>query len=163
LIEKSLASGSARPLTRGWRSDVPFPERDHRHDGGLAAASLITGGTLARWPSLRIALSHGGGSLSALLPRLRHGWRTLPPVRDALHGDPFETARRFYVDDLVYNAQAIGHLIEVFGVSQVMIGSDYPFAIMDADPAARVHSLSLPADTMSALRAGNARRWLALN
>lgn len=131
---------------------------------GLAAASLITGGTLARCPSLRIALSHGGGSLSALLPRLRHAWRTLPPVRDVLHGtDPLDTARCFYVDDLVYDAQAIGQLIEVFGVSQVMVGSDYPFAIMDADPAARVQSLSLPADAMIALQAGNARRWLALH
>jgi aminocarboxymuconate-semialdehyde decarboxylase len=84
-------------------------------------------------------------------------------VRDALPGDPLDAARRFYVDDLLYDAQAIGHLIELFGASQVMVGSDYPFAIMDADPAARVQSLSLPADTLSALRAGNARRWLALN
>ena len=28
---------------------------------GLAAASLITGGTLAKHPQLRIAFSHGGG------------------------------------------------------------------------------------------------------
>ena len=41
------------------------------------------------------------------------------------------------------NDKTIGQLIEVFGVTQVMVGSDYPFAIMDADPAARVLSLSL--------------------
>lgn len=130
---------------------------------GLAGASLITGGTLARWPTLRIALSHGGGSLGALLPRLRHAWRTIAPVRDALGSDPLQLAQRLYVDDLVYDAQAIGHLLAVFGTSQVMVGSDYPFAIMDAEPAATLSSMMLTADTSAALRAGNARRWLALD
>ena len=38
-------------------------------DVGLAAASVITGGLLQRLPGLRIAFSHGGGTLAALLPR----------------------------------------------------------------------------------------------
>ena len=36
-------------------------------DVGQAAASLLTSGTLARLPKLRIAFSHGGGSLAMLL------------------------------------------------------------------------------------------------
>jgi aminocarboxymuconate-semialdehyde decarboxylase len=38
-------------------------------ESGLSAASLLTAGTLARHPRLRIAFSHGGGTLAALLPR----------------------------------------------------------------------------------------------
>lgn len=129
---------------------------------GLAAASLITAGIVERLPDLRIAFSHGGGTLSMLLPRLQHAWQTLPPMRDALVGDPIHTARRMFYDDLVYDAATIHRLIDVFGSSQVMVGTDYPFAIMDDDPAGRLRSLGLPDETFTQLRSGNARRWLAL-
>lgn len=43
----------------------------------------------------------------------------LPNLREALPRDPVETARRFYVDDLVYDAPTLRR------------GTDYPFAIMD--------------------------------
>lgn len=129
---------------------------------GLAAASLITGGTMERVPNLRIAFSHGGGTLSALLPRLRHAWSTLPPVRDAVPADPASTARRMYFDDLVYDAATIHRLIDAFGASQILVGSDYPFAIMDAAPANRLESLNLPTEARAMLRSLNARRWLGL-
>jgi len=129
---------------------------------GLAAASMITGGTLARVPGLRIAFSHGGGSFQAVLPRLRHGWLNLPSVRDALQGDPLVAARQMYYDDLVYDAATIHRLIDVFGASQVMVGSDYPFAIMDADPDTRTLELKLQPEELAGLRAGNAKRWLGL-
>ncbi len=129
---------------------------------GLAAASMITGGTLAHLPGLRIAYSHGGGSLAMLLPRLQHAWNTLPQVRERLPGNPLEAARRMYYDNLVYDSDAIHHLISVFGDDQIMVGTDYPFSIMDNDPAARLDALDLPADVRQRLRAGNARRWLGL-
>lgn len=129
---------------------------------GLAAASLITGGTLDRVPGLRIAFSHGGGTLSALLPRLQHAWNTLPPVRSAIATDPTSVARRMYFDDLVYDAATIRRLIGVFGSSQILVGSDYPFSIMDEDPAGRIESLGLASDTLAMLSSGNARRWLGL-
>lgn len=127
---------------------------------GLAAVSMITGGTFARLPGLRIAYSHGGGSLSMLLPRLQHAWESLPPVRDALPMDPLQAARRMYYDDLVYDAATIHRLIDVFGSTQVMAGSDYPFSIMDAEPAQRLASLELPQEVLRLLRSENARRWL---
>ena len=129
---------------------------------GLAAASLITGGTLAALPHLRIAFSHGGGSLSALLPRLRHAWRVMPALRDALAGDPLEAARRMYYDDLVYDTATLRRLVELFGAGQVMAGSDYPFAIMDPDPAGSIASLGDDTPLRQALRGNNARRWLGL-
>jgi len=129
---------------------------------GLAAASLITGGTLARVPRLRIAFSHGGGSLSALLPRLTHAWRALPGMREALPLEPAAAARTMFYDDLVYDAAAIRRLIEVFGSSQIMAGSDYPFAIMDTDPVGRLASLELPPAVEELLRCKNAERWLSL-
>jgi len=129
---------------------------------GLAAASMITGGTLAKLPSLRIAFSHGGGSLQALLPRLRHAWRCLAPVRDAMVDDPLRLAQRMFFDDLVYDAPTIERLIDVFGVDQIMVGTDYPFTVMDEDPAGRVAELELAPELAQRLRGGNAERWLAM-
>ena len=129
---------------------------------GLAAASMISGGTLAKLPGLRIAFSHGGGSLQALLPRLRHAWLALPTLRDALVEDPLLAAQRLYVDDLVYDAATIHRLIAVFGINQVMAGTDYPFSIMDDDPAGRIAALALAPGVTQQLRAGNAERWLGL-
>lgn len=135
---------------------------------GLAGASLLSGGTLAALPELRIALSHGGGTLPTLLPRLRHGWRKLGPLRDTLAGDPAVDVRRLYVDDLVYDAPALARVLEVFGAERVLAGSDYPFAIMDDDPAGSIAALGAldafrgDAATLALLRGGNARRWLGL-
>jgi aminocarboxymuconate-semialdehyde decarboxylase len=130
---------------------------------GLAAASLVTGGTLACLPDLRIAFSHGGGSLPSLLPRLRHGWRVLPPLQALMAEDPLLTVRRMFFDDLVYDEDALRRIVDLYGAGQVMAGSDYPFAIMDPDPAASIDAPAFGPELRAALRAGNARRWLGVD
>ncbi|RQR50015.1 amidohydrolase [Burkholderia sp. Bp9140] len=130
---------------------------------GLAAASMITGGTLARLPRLRIAFSHGGGSLPILLHRLQHAWETIAPLRDAIEIAPRDAARTMYYDDLLYGADAVASVIRAMGPTQVMIGSDYPFAIMDKDAVARVADLDLHPEWVSLLRGRNAQRWLGLD
>jgi aminocarboxymuconate-semialdehyde decarboxylase len=127
---------------------------------GLAAASMLSSGLLARLPQLRIAFSHGGGSLAMLLPRLQHAWEQLPSVRDSMPGAPRQLARQLFVDDLVYDGPTIEHLLRVFGSTQVMAGTDYPFAILDRDPAGRLEALALDAATRRLLRQDNAWRWL---
>ena len=77
---------------------------------GLAVASLLTGGTLQRHPRLRIAVSHGGGSLASLLPRLQHGWQALPALRESMPLSPIDGARRLYYDSLVYDRLTLEHL-----------------------------------------------------
>jgi len=129
---------------------------------GLAAASLLTSGTLERLPKLRIAFSHGGGSLAMLLPRLQHGWQQLPPVRTLMQRSPRELVQQLFVDDLVYDADTIGILLQIFGTTQVMAGTDFPFAIMDHAPSSRIDQLDLDPATREQLRQGNALRWLGL-
>ncbi|MGJ7505959.1 amidohydrolase family protein [Variovorax sp. GT1P44] len=129
---------------------------------GLAAASLVTGGILARHPKLRIAMSHGAGSIQALVTRMQFAWEATQALRDAIPLAPNEAARRMFYDDLLYDAAAIRALVAMVGDTQVMIGTDYPFAVMDRDPAGRVRSLGLGDDVEEALRWKNATRWLGL-
>jgi aminocarboxymuconate-semialdehyde decarboxylase len=129
-------------------------------DTGLALASLITGGVLERHPRLRIAGSHGGGTLHALLPRLQHGWTLFDELRETMPTAPVELARRLYVDALVYDDAAIGTLLGCFGAGQLMLGSDFPFSIQDPDPVARIERVALDPDLRTALSWRNAQRWL---
>jgi aminocarboxymuconate-semialdehyde decarboxylase len=132
-------------------------------DVALAAAAMVTGGTLERHPLLRIALSHGGGAFPIVLPRLEHGWKSFPQLREAIPNAPSTYASRFYVDTLTYATRTLQLVMETFGPDRVMIGTDYPFAIADFDPHATVDALKLDRAAAQALREGNARRFLGLS
>lgn len=127
---------------------------------GLSAVSMITSGLLARHPKLRIAFSHGGGSLAINVPRLQHAWEQIAPVRKLMERAPREVVRQLYVDDLVYDGDTIRHLMKVFGETQLMAGTDYPFAILDRQPDRRLAALELDEATHRLLRQDNALRWL---
>src|SRR5512145_687170 len=137
----------------------PFSEQAVSFPGdiALACASMITGGVAARHPRLRIAFSHGGGAMAMLLPRLAHGWRVVPKAQEALRESPAVTARRFYYDHLVFDAAALRLVIERFGASQIVVGSDYPFNMGETDPVGSLERLGLDHDTHFAVSAGNAR------
>ncbi|HYG27357.1 MAG TPA: amidohydrolase family protein [Caulobacteraceae bacterium] len=105
-------------------------------DVALAATSLILGGTLHRLPSLRIGLSHGGGALGALLGRLDQGWANLPELKETLPSRPSHYARRFFFDSNVYDPSLLGYLARDVFAGRIFVGTDYPYVIMQTDPAA---------------------------
>ena len=129
-------------------------------DIALACASMITGGIAARHPRLRIAFSHGGGAMAILLPRLVHAWSAIPKARESLTESPAATARRFFYDHLVFDPKAVRFVVETFGASQIVVGSDYPFNMGDADPLGTLEKAGLDAAAVAAITAGNARRFL---
>jgi aminocarboxymuconate-semialdehyde decarboxylase len=131
-------------------------------DVALGAASMITGGIAMRHPKLKIAFSHGGGALPILLPRLVHAWKNVPKSREGLAESPEVAAKRFYYDDLVFEPKAIRFLVETYGASQVMLGTDYPFAMGDTTPLDTLAKTGLDGATVAAITSGNARRFLNL-
>jgi aminocarboxymuconate-semialdehyde decarboxylase len=131
-------------------------------DVGLAAASVITGGLLQKFPKLRIAFSHGGGTFAALLPRLEQGYLTFPAVRDSLAEAPTEQARKLYVDALVFEEDMLKRIVSVFGEDRVMIGTDYPFNFREKEPVARIEQAFADAALRERLTFRNALTFLAL-
>jgi aminocarboxymuconate-semialdehyde decarboxylase len=131
-------------------------------DIGLAAASVITSNLLLRRPGLRMAFSHGGGTLGLLLPRLQEGYQVFPVLQESILEAPIAQARRLYYDALVYDDATLLHLIAKFGETQIMLGTDYPFAFHDRTPVARATS-AIPDETTRILVVrDNARRFLGL-
>ena len=141
-----------------------FPEQAVCFPGdiALAAASMITGGIAARHPELRIAFSHGGGALPILLPRIDHAWKMVPKAKESIPEPPTSYARRFYYDALVFSPLAVRFLADTYGVSQLIVGSDYPFAMGDPDPLATLQKAGFGPDVVAAITSGNAQRFLKL-
>lgn len=88
-----------------------------------AAAGLLTAGTLAARPNVRLCLAHGGGALPAILPRVTHG--------QTLAGGPAtatDRARDLWCDSLTYDPASLELAAARFGADHVVLGTDYPFA-----------------------------------
>jgi len=129
-------------------------------DVGLAAASVITGGLLLRLPKLRIAFSHGGGTLAMLLPRLQQGWKVFPALAEGIAESPQDQARKMFFDTLVFDSNTLKHLVSSFGEHALMLGTDYPFNFHERRPVDRLSEAGFDAPTRDALAFGNARRFL---
>jgi aminocarboxymuconate-semialdehyde decarboxylase len=100
----------------------------------FAAVSLMTHGISERFPKLRVLLSHGGGALPWILPRLRHARTIGPPLDSLFPRDPGEMMKAFYYDTILYDRDALEYLAVKVGEEQLVAGSDYPFTIKQDRP-----------------------------
>jgi aminocarboxymuconate-semialdehyde decarboxylase len=129
-------------------------------DTALSAISLIRSGIVERHPKLRFGFSHGGGAIVPLVHRLGKGAVVTANFRGTLRESPLTHARKFFYDNLVYDAGYASYLANEFAPGQVFCGTDYPYAIMDANPAGSV-DLASYADPAS-VRHSAAERFLGL-
>jgi aminocarboxymuconate-semialdehyde decarboxylase len=67
------------------------------------------------------------------------------------------------VDSLVYDPRTLRLLVDLFGPTQVLVGSDYPFNIREHEPVQRILEAGLPPAQVELLLSRNARRWLGLD
>lgn len=111
-------------------------------DTAIAGARLLLGGVLERHRNLRIILSHGGGALPGILGRILHGYEVRPESHARAH-DPAQMARQLFYDTIVFEPQALRYLVEVFGASQIIPGTDYPFDMGEENPVTFIESAGL--------------------
>ena len=95
----------------------------------IALSHLIFDATLDRFPGLKICAAHGGGYLPSYADRSDHGCVTFPANCSPapLKKHPTEYLRQLYFDSLVFSPEALRHLIAMCGVSQIVMGTDWPF------------------------------------
>jgi aminocarboxymuconate-semialdehyde decarboxylase len=123
----------------------------------LAATSLLTRAVTERFPRLRVLLSHGGGALAWILPRLRQVKALGTSSRDLFARDPTEMAHGFFYDTLLYDDAALRFLADAVGTENLLVGSDYPFAIKQDRPAEfATRALGIAVETFT----DNASRFL---
>jgi aminocarboxymuconate-semialdehyde decarboxylase len=124
------------------------------------AAHMVVAGVMERHPGLRVLLAHGGGALLAVRGRMRHAHGFQPQARARLEESPEDSIRRFHFDTLTHDDALLRALIDYVGPAQVLLGSDYPFAVGDARHVDTVRALGLPQEDEAAILAGNAERML---
>ena len=129
-------------------------------DTALCAMSLIRSGIPERHPRLRLGFSHGGGAVIPLAHRLGKGAQQTGGFGGVLSRSPADYAASFFYDNLVYDTGYLAYLANEFAPGQVFCGTDYPYAIMETDPAGFVAATAL--EDPESVRFGAAERFLGL-
>jgi len=111
-------------------------------DTSIAAACLIFGGVLDRYPNLRFYLSHMGGYVPWIRGRWQHGYsvREEPKVNGAK--DPEQYFKKFYYDTIIHNADCLEFAVKTLGADRIVYGTDYPADMGNHQPARKIPGLS---------------------
>jgi aminocarboxymuconate-semialdehyde decarboxylase len=128
-----------------------------------AICSMIFGGVFEKFPKLRVAFAHGGGSFPITIGRIAHGFAVRPDlvaVDNAI--DPCEYIGKFWIDSLVHDEKAMRYIIDVMGEDTICLGSDYPFPLGEHHPGNLIEQMNLENGLKEKLLHDNARRWLNL-
>jgi aminocarboxymuconate-semialdehyde decarboxylase len=132
------------------------------YDTGVAAASLIFGGVLDRFPRLEINLPHAGGAFPGLIGRLDHGTKVRPELKH-MKRLPSEYLRRFTYDTIGHDDRINANLVRLVGADRVTLGSDYCFDMGLDDPLATIKRIKgLSVKQKSRISGGNALKLLGL-
>jgi aminocarboxymuconate-semialdehyde decarboxylase len=112
----------------------------------LAAAHLAMSGILERHTDMTICLAHAGGASAAVAGRLERGQVTGRPGADTGAEKPRLAFKRFCIDCIAHDADALTLAASLHGRDHVFFGSDWPFSmglpephkqLADTDPALR--------------------------
>jgi aminocarboxymuconate-semialdehyde decarboxylase len=126
----------------------------------LAATSLVFGGVLERYPTLKICLSHGGGYVPYQKGRFIHSWEVRQEPRVNLKKSPEEAFAKFYFDSIVHSKRTLEYLVDIAGYEHVLLGSDYPFDMGNLDCVRRVEEIDVPREQRDSILGTRARELL---
>jgi len=131
----------------------------------IALSHLIFEGTLDRFPGLKICAAHGGGFLPSYANRSDAVIRCFPDKVGPLpKKNPTAYLRdgQLFFDTIVFTPEALRHLIAETGVSQIMIGTDYPFPWTSTEVDLVLNTPGLTDDERIAILGGTAQRLLGI-
>jgi predicted TIM-barrel fold metal-dependent hydrolase len=125
-------------------------------DLSLVALRLLCGGTLDRFPKLRVILANLGGVFPFVIERLDQYWDRVHAGSKPLPVAPLDALRRFYLETASGHPAAIRMTAEIMGIDRLVFGSDYPsFDFQRAVDTVR--KCGLPPEQIDLILSGNAR------
>lgn len=114
------------------RFGFPAATLEYPFDTTRMIKNLVSTGTMRRYPDFKMIVSHGGGTLPFLVPRIaRHTTRfaRVPVTPDEIMAD----FRNFYFDvTAVSHPHAIEALLAIAPKDRLLYGSDHPFMLPSA-------------------------------
>ncbi len=131
-------------------------------DTALAAASLVFGGVMSRFPTLKVFLAHAGGTMPFLRGRWSHGWNERG-FDCAIDKSPEVYLDRFCVDSIAHSSASLRLVADQLGAGRIMLGTDYPYDMGDWTPRKTIESVPGWSDLERDLViGGNAERMFKL-
>jgi aminocarboxymuconate-semialdehyde decarboxylase len=132
-------------------------------DTTLAAANLVFAGVPERFPKIRWALCHLGGSIPYLVERLDRGFEAFDDCRAHIQRPPSDYLKNFYYDTVNFNPRALELAISFAGIDHILAGSDYPHQIGSIPKMLEsINALAISDQDKAAIFGGNAGRLLGL-
>jgi aminocarboxymuconate-semialdehyde decarboxylase len=132
-------------------------------DTTLAAAHLVFAGVPARFPRIRWALCHLGGTIPYLAERLDRGFHAFRECREHIDRPPSSYLKEFYFDTVNFDPNALELAVKFAGVDHILAGSDYPHQIGSIPSMlGSIKALSVGDDVKTAILGGNAARLLSM-
>ena len=130
-----------------------------------AISSMIFGGVFARYPKLRVAFAHGGGSFPFTIGRIEHGFNVRPDLCAIDNPtNPREYIGKFWIDALTHDDKALQYIVDIMGGDKICMGSDYPFPLGEHHPGKLIESMdSFSAELKEKLLFTNAMQWMNLD
>ena len=130
-----------------------------------AICSMIFGSIFDKFPKLRVAFAHGGGSFHYTLGRIEQGFIQRPDLgADDNQNNPRKYIDKFYIDSLVHSPDSLNFLLDKVGANQIALGTDYPFPLGETPPGGTIEKLkSISAKDRERLLYGTALEWLDLD
>lgn len=126
-----------------------------------AIVSLLMGGVLERFPDLRFAFAHGGGSFPATLGRINHGFDVRPDLcQIETSTPPSAFVDKLYFDSLVHDPLALRFLVDRLGADRIALGTDYPFPLGEHRPGLLIEQSAITPKLKERLLSGTALEWL---
>lgn len=129
----------------------------------LSICSMIFGGVFEKFPDLRVAFAHGGGSFPGTYGRIKHGFDVRPDlcaVDNPNHPDNY--LGKFWVDSLVHDKDMLFKLLDLFGKEKIALGTDYPFPLGELEPGKLILENIHDQETLDWLNWRSAEKWLGI-
>jgi len=144
---------------RSLNTEVSASTIEYATDTSRTMASILFSGTAVRYPGIRWIFSHGGGTVPFLLSRFTVAEANMKDKRKLPDG-VVQELRKFYYDTAQANHPgALAALMKLVPVSQVVLGTDYPFR-RALEEIAGITSYGFSAADVRAIERGNAFRLL---
>jgi aminocarboxymuconate-semialdehyde decarboxylase len=129
----------------------------------VALSHLIFEGTLDRFPNLKICAAHGGGYLPSYSGRMDACLIAFPATCKPVKKEPSEYLKQLYFDSIVVTGEGLRHLVATAGVSQVLLGTDFPTEWNSKGVDHILGTASLSDADKKAILSGNAAKLLRIN
>jgi aminocarboxymuconate-semialdehyde decarboxylase len=130
-------------------------------DTTIAAACLVFGGVLERYPNLTVCLAHGGGFVPYQMGRWVHGYAVRPEPKAQLQGSPQASIDKLLFDTILHARPQLESMIGWVGAARVLLGSDYPYDMAMLDCVRQVRGLAISEADRATILGARAERLLA--